>query len=237
LTPWVKTGIKKVMPGRKIPLVTNEYYHVLNRGIASQPIFPSKRDYQRARETLFYYQNKTVPLKYSKFLRLATQKRAKILENLKAKGQYRVEIVCYCLMPNHVHLLLKQAINEGISKFMSDFTNSYTRYFNTKNERKGPLFEGKFKAIRIETDEQLLHLSRYIHLNPYSSYAVKSLKELESYSYSSFPEYHQKTESSFCNKEIILDQFKNSQSYKKFVFDQADYQRELEKIKHLTLEE
>lgn len=225
------------MPGRKIPLVTNEYYHALNRGVASQPIFSSKREYQRAVETFFYYQNKTVPLKYSKFLKLATKRRTKILENLRAKRQYRVEIVCYCLMPNHLHFLLRQTFNEGISKFMSDFANSYTRYFNTKNERRGPLFEGKFKAIRVETDEQLLHLSRYIHLNPYSSHVVKNLKNLEDYPYSSLLEYTQKTKSNFCSKEIILDQFKSPQSYKKFVFDQADYQRELEKIKHLALEE
>lgn len=225
------------MPGRKIPLVNNEHYHVLNRGIASQPIFLSKRDYQRALETIFYYQNKTLQLKYSKFLRLATQKRAEILENLKGNSQYRVEIICYCLMPNHIHLLLKQTASEGISKFMSDFANSYTRYFNTKNERKGPLFEGKFKAIRVEADEQLLHLSRYVHLNPYSSYVVKTLKDLENYFYSSFPEYIETTKTNFCNKKIILDQFSDSVSYKKFVFDQANYQRELEKIKYLALEE
>lgn len=225
------------MPGRKIPLVTNEYYHALNRGIASQPIFLSKRDYQRGVQTIFYYHNKTVPLKYSKFLQLPTSKRMEILEELKAQDQYRVEIICYCLMPNHIHLLLKQATKGGISKFMGDFSNSYTRYFNTKTKRKGPIFEGKFKAIRMETNEQLLHLSRYIHLNPYSAYVVKTLEELENYFYSSFPEYLQKTKTQFCQKEIILSQFKNFTSYKKFVFDQADYQRELEKIKHLILEQ
>lgn len=115
----------------------------------------------------------------------------------------------------------------GISKFMSNFANSYTRYFNTKSKRKGPVFEGKFKAKRIETDEQLLHLSRYIHLNPHSSFVVKNLKELESDPYSSFPEYIQETDTSFCNKEIILGHFWDTVSYKEFVFDQADYQREL----------
>ena len=217
-------------------MVTNEYYHVLNRGVASQPIFSSKRDYRRIIATIFYYQNKEVPLKYSKFLRLAKKKRTEILENLKIRKKYRVEIICYCLMPNHIHLLLKQAIDEGISRFMSDLTNSYTRYFNTKNKRKGPLFEGKFRAIRVETDEQLLHLSRYIHLNPYSSYVVKDFKKLEDYPYSSFQEYIQKTDVDFCNKKIILGQFQNSASYKNFILNQAEYQRELEKIKHLVLE-
>lgn len=225
------------MPGRKILLITGELYHVFNRGIASQPIFLTRRNYQRATETLFYYQNAKLPLKYSRFLRLAIKQRLEILKRLKKQKQYRIEIVCYALMPNHTHLLVRQLIDEGISKSMSDFANSYTRYFNTKRKRRGPIFEGKFKAVRIETDEQLLHLSRYIHLNPYSSYVVKTLKKLEGYPYSSFPEYIQKTKIDFCNKEIILDQFQTPVSYKKFVFDQADYQRELEWIKHLTLEE
>ena len=140
-------------------------------------------------------------------------------------------------MPNHFHLLLKQIIDGGISKFMSNFTNRYTRYLNTKNDRNGPIFQGRFKAIRIETDEQLLHVCRYIHLNPYTSYVVKTFSNLEKYPYSSFPEYLGKTKREFCNKELILHHFnKDRKDYKKFVFNQANYQRELNKIKHLTLE-
>jgi putative transposase len=224
------------MPGREIPLITNEVYHILNRGIAFQPSFQNKKDYTRAIEALFYYQNKKPPLRYSKFLLLANSKRTQILEKLTQEKQFLVEIISYCLMPNHFHLLLKQLTENGISKFISNFTNSYTRYFNTKHKRTGPLFQGKFKAIRVETNEQLFHLSRYIHLNPYSSYVVKTLKDLENYSYSSLPEFLGKTQTNFCSKEIILDNFKNKSSYQKFVFDQANYQRKLEEIKHLLLE-
>jgi len=224
------------MPGREIPLTTNEVYHILNRGIAFQPSFQNKKNYTRAIEALFYYQNKKPPLRYSKFLLLANSKRTQILEKLTQEKQFLVEIISYCLMPNHFHLLLKQLAENGISKFISNFTNSYTRYFNTKHKRTGPLFQGKFKAIRVETDEQLFHLSRYIHLNPYSSYVVKTLKDLENYSYSSLPEFLGKTQTNFCSKEIILDNFKNKSSYQKFVFDQANYQRKLEEIKHLLLE-
>ena len=224
------------MPGREIPLITNEVYHILNRGIAFQPSFQNKKDYTRAIEALFYYQNKKPPLRYSKFLLLANSKRTQILEKLTQEKQFLVEIISYCLMPNHFHLLLKQLTENGISKFISNFTNSYTRYFNTKHKRTGPLFQGKFKAIRVEINEQLFHLSRYIHLNPYSSYVVKTLKDLENYSYSSLPEFLGKTQTNFCSKEIILDNFKNKSSYQKFVFDQANYQRKLEEIKHLLLE-
>lgn len=224
------------MPGRKIPLITNQFYHVLNRGISFQPTFTTKRDFQRAIEVMRYYQNKKLPLRYSQFLALSNEKRNQILENLAKEKQFLVDIITFCLMPNHFHFILKQVKEEGISKFMSNFTNSYTRYLNVKNKRNGPLFQGKFKAIRVETNEQLLHLSRYIHLNPYSSYVIKTPKDLEKYPYSSFLEYLGKSQISFCSKETVLDQFKNTKSYKKFVFDQADYQRRLEGIKHLVLE-
>lgn len=223
------------MPGRDIPLVTDEIYHVLNRGIASQPIFQDKRDYTRALQTLFFYQNQKQPLRYAKFLTLSRAQRLEILERLAKEKQFLVEIIVYCLMPNHFHLMLRQLVENGVSKFMANFANSYTRYLNTKYKRYGPLFQGKFKAIRVETDEQLLHLSRYIHLNPYSSYVVKTLEDLENYPFSSLPEYLGKTINNYCAKGIVLDDFKKS-SYKKFVFDQADYQRKLEEIKHLVLE-
>jgi len=237
LTPPVNFAIfKERMPGRKIPLVNNEVYHILNRGISLQPTFINKRDYDRAFQTIFYYQNQSLPLKYSRFLYLSAERRVKILENLKAQRKFLVEVIAFCLMPNHFHFLLKQTVKNGISMFMSNFTNSYTRYFNTKHERNGPLFQGKFKAKRIQSDEQLLHVSRYIHLNPYTSYVVKNLKELTNYFHSSFPEYIRQPKGGFCGKEIILSQFKDNNLYKKFVLDQADYQRKLETIKHLLLE-
>lgn len=224
------------MPGRKIPLVTGQIYHVLNRGISFQPTFTTRWDFRRTIEIMRYYQNQKPPLRYSQFLALSNTRRKEVFEKLAEKKQFLVEIIAYCLMKNHFHFMLRQVVKNGISKFMSNFTNSYTRYYNVKNERSGPLFQGKFKAIRVETDEQLLHLSRYIHLNPYASYVTKTLKKLENYSFSSFPEYLGKSRINFCSKEAILDHFKNLKAYKKFVFDQADYQRELDKIKHLALE-
>lgn len=224
------------MPGREVPLVTNQFYHVLNRGVGSQPIFLGKKDYLRMREAAFYYQNQKPALSYSHFLRLPTKERAEFFKKLQTQSKFLVEIIALCLLPNHFHLLLKQANDNGISLFMANLTNSYTRYFNTKNERTGHLFQGKFKAVMIETDEQLLHVSRYIHLNPYSSYLVKNFNQLNIYPYSSLPEYLGLSSTNFFQKEIILDQFKSISAYKKFVFDQADYQRSLEQIKHLALE-
>lgn len=158
------------------------------------------------------------------------------MDSLRQENDKLVELICFCLMPNHLHLLLSQKKDNGISKFMANLQNSYTRYFNTKHERIGPLMQGQFKAVLIEDDEQLLHVSRYIHLNPYSSFIVKDLTDLEKYPWSSLPEYLGIVSTSICNKQVILSYFKSVEDYKKFVFDQADYQRKLEKIKHLILE-
>jgi len=183
-----------------------------------------------------FYQNADSPLRYSKFLLLSKKERGIVWTKIKKAENFLVEIVAYCLMPNHFHLLLKQLKNDGIKQFISNITNSYTKYFNTKRKRSGPIFQGRFKAVRIETGEQLLHVSRYIHLNPYSSYLIRQINELLNYPYSSLPEYLQKGGEKICNQDFILNNFKTKKDYKRFVFNNADYQRKLQDIKHLLLE-
>lgn len=224
------------MPVRNDPLVAGEIYHIVNRGVASMPIFINYRHYQRALETISYYQHKNSPLRYSYFSRqIQSAKTESILKRNEDK-EYSVEIICYCLMPNHIHFLLKQLTDNGISEFMGKFSNSYTRYFNVKNKRIGPIFQGPFKSVRVETEQQLLHVSRYIHLNPYSSGIIKSIKEIQQYPYSSLSEYLGKTNYSYCQKEIVLNYFKKPGSYLDFIYGHAESQRELAKIKHLLLE-
>lgn len=224
------------MPARRVPLVTDQIYHVLNRSIDGRPIFVNKRDTSRALLALQFYRYKDVPLRLSYFLTLRKEIREELLRRLEKESKLLVEITCFCLMPNHFHLLLKQISDEGISKFLSQFQNSFTRYFNTKNNRTGHLFQGQFKAVRVENDEQLLHLSRYIHLNPYSSHVVKEAKDLENYAWSSLPEYLEEEEG-ICRRGLVAAHFRTSSKYQEFVFDRADYQRTLEGIKHLSLEE
>ena len=137
-------------------------------------------------------------------------------------------------MPNHFHLLLQQLTDGGISKFIKHIGDSYTRYFNTKKERVGPLFQGAFKAVHVETNDQLIHLSRYIHLNPLVSFIVKEENFL-SYPWSSLQIYLKKRHN-FVNPKPVLEQFKTNDEYLQFVLDQIDYGKELEKIKHLILE-
>src|SRR3989344_6077012 len=146
------------MPSRIIPFINNHFYHIYNRGSEKRPIFENQRDYQRFLKTLIYYQIEGPKPRFSKFPSLAI---TKLDENRKL-----VEILAYCLMPNHFHLLLKQVRDKGITEFLSNLSNSYTKYYNTKYNRVGHLFQSEFKAVIMESNEQLLHVSRYIHLNP-----------------------------------------------------------------------
>ena len=138
-------------------------------------------------------------------------------------------------MPNHIHFLLKNLKENGISTFMRKFQDSYAKYFNTKFSRTGVLFQHMFKAVRIETDEQLIHVSRYIHLNPATAYLIE-IEKLRYYPWSSYPYYVNGDSPIYLSKEQILSFFKSPEDYEQFVLDQADYQRELDQVKHLALE-
>ena len=203
----------------------NEFYHVFNRGVEKRTTFTNRRDYNRFIETMDYYRAKDPPARFSYKDRPVIIKNAIISSPL-------VEIVCFCLMPNHFHMLIKQIENNGISTFLSKLSNSYTKYFNTKYKRVGPLFQGSFKAVRVEDDEQLLHVSRYIHLNPLIDYLTRDLK---TYPYSSYPEFLG-LKKGFCKKDIILDFFKTPSDYEKFVLDQEDYGRSIKRMERMTHE-
>lgn len=173
---------------------------------------------------MLYYQIDDIKPKFSAFLpeshHLDTSKKI-------------VEIVCYALMPNHFHFLLKQVKDCGISEFISKLSNSYTKYFNTKNRRIGPILQGDFKAVYIESNEQLLHVGRYIHLNPLVGFVTKNI---ETYKWSSYPEFVKSLDNNICEKAIVLSQFKSRDDYKKFVLDHVDYAQKLEQVKHLLLD-
>lgn len=222
------------MPYRRTPIAVNEIYHVFNRSIAKQPIFLSSRDYQRAMEVVTFYHYEKPKLRFSFYNRLSKEEKATFLDNLVTTHQPIVEIICYCLMPNHIHFLLKNLRENGISTFMRIFQDSYAKYLNTRSGRVGTLFQPMFQAVRIESEEQLVHVSRYIHLNPVTAYLIK-IEELKNYPWSSYPQYLDDAKT-FIRKELVLSHFKSHKDYEKFVLAQADYQRELDQIKHLTLE-
>lgn len=212
------------MPSRIIPFVNEEYYHVLNRGVAQMQIFNNAIDYRRFVKTFLYYQMEGPKPRFSMFAPTTS------LLNQDVKI---LSIVCFCLMPNHFHFLIRQKKEGGITEFVSKLSNSYTKYFNTKYKRVGPLLQGEFKAVHVETTEQLLHVSRYIHLNPLVGYVTK---DLDHYQWSSYSEYVNLSDSIICEKKQILEHFKSVEEYKKFVSDYEDYTKKLEAIKHLALE-
>ena len=223
------------MAYRKIILGTNEIYHIYNRGVEKRPIFLIRKDYLRFMALIDYYRFANCPVKFSHFRQLSAEERNNILARLNKESKKLVDIMTFCLMPNHVHFLLKQLLDNGISKFMAKTTSGFSHYFNIRHERVGHLFQGNFGAVRIENDEQFVHVSRYIHLNPVSSFLIK-IENIDNYEYSSFPDYiNQKI--GFCNTKEVLSYFKSIDDYKKFVYDQADYAKQLDNIKHLTLED
>lgn len=188
------------------------YYHIYNRGVEKRSVFSSNNDYLRFLETIDFYRKNPLPMKLSDFRR----KYVKIKQTENQKEL--VKIYCYCLMPNHIHLLVQQLIDGGITMFMRKVSDSYTRYFNTKHDRIGPLFQGTFKAKLIDNEEYLLQVSKYIHRNP------KELRfplgKWEGYAYSSYNYYLSGEKHPFCNTELILSFFSKTNSmlsYESFV--------------------
>lgn len=222
---------------RKLVFANNEVYHIFNRGVARSEIFLHTKHYLRFIQLLEYYHYSNIVMSYSTFKKLELSKRNKIFNTLKLKNDPQVSVLSYCLMPNHFHILLRQERTYGISSFMRHVQDGYAKYFNIASKRVGPLYQSSFKAVRIESDEQLIHVSRYIHLNPATAFLV-SKEKLSTYAWSSLHMYIEEPTSnvSLVDTNSILSFFRDKVAYKQFVYDQFDYQRALGKIKHLTFD-
>lgn len=215
------------MSYRQAVFANDQFYHVFNRGVEKRTIFVDKRDYNRFIDSLNYYRTRDQHVRFSFRGRIAADNK-----NISSEPLF-AEVVGYCLMPNHFHLLLKQINDNGITTFLSKLSNSYAKYFNTRYKRVGPLFQGSFKAVRIESDEQLIHVSRYIHLNPLIDYFTKDIR---TYVHSSYLEYLG-VKKGFCHKNYIMDNFSSSETYEKFVLDQKDYGRSIKLLERAIHEE
>jgi putative transposase len=220
------------MPYRTTFFAAGQVYHVFNRSIDHQTIFATNRNYQRLIELIEFYRYKQ-PIRFSHYKRLTNIKKEEYDITISYQEPL-LSILSYCVMPNHFHFLVEAKTDAGISYFMKNIQHAYSNYYNVLNKRYGPLFQGMFKAVLIETDEQLLHVSRYIHLNPTTAYIIKAEK-LPTYQWSSFKDYISPT-TSFVDTSKVLPFFKTPEKYKAFTEDQVDYQRQLDKIKHLILE-
>lgn len=127
-----------------------------------------------------------------------------------------MNIIAYCLNPNHFHFILEEITDRGIEKFMQKLGGGFTRYFNEKYHRSGVLFQGKFKSVHINSDDYLLFLSAYINLN-YRIHKVPTKLAC-----SSWDEYTSNDKGKeMCLKDIIIDRFKNKEEYKEFAESSA----------------
>lgn len=222
------------MPYRKTTFIDGGIYHVLNRAISNTSILTQKNDCQRFID-LVKFLKFNPKIKFSRYKRLVLNGTQDIVPH-QVWNEPVVDILALSLMPNHFHLLIRQLKKNGVQDFMRNLQNSYAKYYNIKSKRVGPLFQSAFKAVDIRTDEQFIHVSRYIHLNPVSSKLIE-VKELENYPWTSFQYYMDSDNDELIDTRTILNIFKTNEEYKRFVLDHAGYQKKLQDIKHLVLEQ
>lgn len=216
-----------------MPFITNEIYHIYNRSVGRENIFSAKLNLRKILEATNYYRYPQT-MSLSKWKSLPNDAKQHYIFGI-TTTQPLVEIYVFSFMPNHYHFLVKQLQDDGIEYFLTKLQNCFAKYFNTKFDRHGSLFQIQFKARRIETDEQFVHVSRYIHLNHVTAYHIH-FSELCDSPWTSFPYYINGGDTPFVNTKPILSFFKDREDYKVFVADQVEYQRTLGDIKDLILE-
>jgi putative transposase len=188
-----------IMPSRNLVKQYAEggYYHIYNRGVEKRTIFIDEQDYSVFLRFLrSYLTDETV-----------FPNRTSPRVNLSAK----VQIVAYCLMPNHYHLLIHQNVADGMTQLMRRALTGYSMYFNRRHGRVGPLFQAYFKAALIQTDEYLMHVSKYIHLNP---------SDPENYRFSSL-RYYLDGAPDWIDPKPITSLFSSANAYLSFLRDKS----------------
>lgn len=145
----------------------NGIYHILNRGVDKRRIFLHQLDYLRFVHDLFEF-NDAAPLTHTAYSFSKSSETRKPIYTHKEKKprKFLVEILSFCLMPNHYHLLLLQKTEGGVVKFIKRLNMGYAKYFNEKYKRAGTLFQGRYKAVPVTTEAHFIHLPYYIHANP-----------------------------------------------------------------------
>ena len=204
---------------RKTPIAEGEHYHIFNRGNNKQTIFFDKKDKVRFLFLIIYFQAyiffENIGRQVSYYIKNEVFNIDADLEK-KLLNKRNVELINFVLMPNHFHLVLCEFKEGGISQYMQRVLCAYTKYFNTKYKKRGHLFQGTFRAIPVETDEQLLYLSAYIHRNPRELKKWEN-KEIE-YPWSSYQDLTKNNRwGKLLKPDIILNQFPSANDYYKFI--------------------
>jgi len=241
------------MAQRKIQFINGEIYHIVIRAIKELNLFQDKKDYLRMIHDLFEF-NDINPAS-SRFRVISHRNKINVtrkdlvmfVENKRKKRKMLVEILAFCLMPNHVHLLVKQLQEGGISKLMQKL-GGYGLYYNKKYKRKGHLFQDKFQAVHIRNNEQLKTVFVYIHTNPtaiiYPKWKEKGIKNtnrvikyIESYRWSSYSDYLEKKNfPSLTNREFLLKVMGGTKGCHLFVNAWLKFKRKLADFDYVVIE-
>lgn len=205
---------------RHIIFALGEIYHICNKSISNYEIYRKEEFSQRFLDICAYY-NEERKRRYSDFLR---KEKVFNYKNIIQLINPQFSFLAYCIMPDHYHILIQTLLNVDISTYVGKVENSYTRFYNLRNNRKGPLWQSSFRCSRITSNEQLLHVIRYIHLNPVTNGLISNPRD---WKYSSHSLYLQ---------EAVLDSvklvsIKSVKKFEKFILDNEDYQKRLRVIK------
>lgn len=205
----------------RIPTASDQFYHIYNRGTEKRNIFLDKRDYERF-TTLLYLANSTKAVRIENIRR--TEQGPTLLSRAfeLERGEPLVSIAAYCLMPNHFHLLLRPHNEAGVSRFMQKLCTAYTMYFNTRYERSGALFQGKYKSRHAEDDRYLKYLIAYIHLNP------AKISSPNAYPYSSYKDFAgtERTEGRILDNTALPAYFETPSDFDKEMREWLTYHKE-----------
>ena len=186
------------------PFANGEFYHVYNRGVDKRKVFLTDADFVRFLKGMDEF-NSVDPIGSLYAKSFEKEK----LSGSTAKSEDLVDVVAYCLNSNHFHFILRQVSENGISEFMKRLSGGYTWYFNNRLKRSGTLFQGRFKAIHVDYNPYLLHLSAYVNLNNLAHNISRTYR-------SSWSEYNGEDNKGVCKKDIILDQFDGMNEYIRF---------------------
>lgn len=207
---------------RILRIAPGEHYHIFNRAINKQTIFHNFNDYVRFLFLIIYIQSPVKVLHISRIVKdlekyctgqsraLATGYEEKIIK------KRVVELVSFCIMPNHFHLMVKELEEGGMADYMQRVLTAYSKYYNTKYEKSGHVFQGPYRAVHVEDNEQLLHLSAYIHRNPRE--LSEWFRKEDKYPWSSYKDCIEKNRwGELLRPDILMGEFKDRKDYDKFV--------------------
>jgi len=248
------------MPQRKEGFENGEFYHVILRALDDNLIFKDTNDYYRGIFSIYEFNNaKPVTIQARRKARIAFKNSlnkadrnptSMQLPEFIDKREMMVEVLAFCFMPNHIHLLLKQLRGDGISKFMQKVGGGYARYFNNQYERKGHVFQDTFKSVHIAGDNQFRVVVSYIFTNPVAliepgwkkngirNHSIAEvIKFLEGYKWSNYQDcIGIKNFNSVTQRDFLIEMMNGEIGCKKAVEDWVSHKKDLAKYESLLLE-